>query len=295
MHTSFILDILIWIDQNLRRDIVVSDIVERSGYSNSQLHRIFKSKVGCSINEYIISKRLHKCAYALKYTKISLKELSRQYHYSNPQSFTRFFSSFFGMTPIDYRLHANLTFKQLYTWKHRKELETAGCRIEFIYLESLILKGVSGDYPFPPELASESHSLHRGPLENEFQELTKRPVDKVFTLCKPTNKSSTVVCFEYHVGVLADSNHADVGLRPLPAVRGDYLKFTFANDRLKPFEMCSIAYWSFISAFNIVRRDGYDIENFDFTTVVTHSSYAYILYIPVIFDNSLIDMLLSIR
>ncbi|HEY1847463.1 MAG TPA: AraC family transcriptional regulator [Buttiauxella sp.] len=295
MHQLFTLDILRWIDDNIGQNIGVSDIVKRSGYSNAQLHRIFKSQVGCSINEYVMNKRMQKCAYALKYTNISIKALSERYHYANPQAFSRYFRSFYGVTPVDYRQNADLEFQQLFSWKHKNALELSDCQVDFIHLDDHKFIGLSGNYSFPYEQAGHSHIPHRAALENEFQIETQRPAPQLVTLCKPVKKNSSMINFEYHIGYPNDFAPIPASFSPLPSVSGDYLKFHFHTNVLHPFEMSSIAYWGFISINNIKRRDGYDIEYYNFGSTPLDIPYEFTLYIPVIFDTELIDLLLKLR
>lgn len=295
MHQSFMLTILRWIDDNLDQDISVGDIVARSGYSNAQLHRIFKEQLGCSIGEYMAKKRMYKCAIALKYTNASIKQLSERYHYANPQAFSRYFKSLFCMSPSDYRQNTGMEFRDLFSWKHPHELIASGCQIDYIHLDMLELHGVSDSYFYPPEQAGQSHAPHRAALEHTFQLQVPRPVPEIYTLCKPVSKDSERVNFEYHVGLPTSMIPSGSLLSPLPSVNGDYLKFLFKPSTLLPFEMSSIVYWGFFSTNNIKRRDGYDIESFKFPSLSSGNNYEYSIYIPVVFDDKLIKLLLQLR
>lgn len=295
MHTTFILDILKWIDDNLSRDISVHDIVARSGYSSAQLHRLFRTYVGCTVNEYLMGKRMHKCAYALKFTNTSVKDLAEVYHYANPQAFSRFFKSFFGMSPMEYRNNSGVDLKQLFSWKCSTESQLADCKVDFIHLDELNLMGVSGGYLFPPEEAGKPHAFYRSAIENEFQLKTQRPVSQVYALCKPLNIGTGMVNFEYHVGLPEFLSSNDFSLAPLPSVKGDYLKLSFQAGHLLPFEMSSIAYWGYISKNNIRRREGYDIEVFDYRDGLEFNTYEYAIHIPVVFNEDLIALLINIR
>lgn len=295
MHQAFLADLLRWLENNIDYDISVHDIVQRSGYSAAQLHRIFKSNVGCSLNDYLRNKRLQRCAYALKYTTIKISELSRRYHYANQQSFTRFFKEFYGVTPMEYRRNTELEFKQLFAWKHRNEVDMAGCSVDYVSMKHCKLFGISASYELATTEIGRSHIISRSAAENEFQQRTQRPVSEIFTLCRPVRRSTPMISYDYHIGTRADLIDTVDNLIPLPELDGDYLKFNFSNNQLSPFEMGALAYWGILSPNNLKRRDGFDMEHFDFSANPDILSYVYTLYIPVIFDDNLVEMLLKLR
>ncbi|MDK9365429.1 helix-turn-helix domain-containing protein [Lelliottia wanjuensis] len=295
MRKTFIIDLLRWIHSNLDRDISISEIVQRSGYSNAQLNRIFKSDVGCTLKEYVTNCRLQRCAIVLKFTSTPVHELASRYHYSNQQAFSRFFKSFYGVTPQEFRQSKHFDFHNLFAWKHRHEFEIAGCQVEFIHFEHLELVGTSAQYELSITGIGSPHTEARAAVEAAFQLSTQRPVDEIYTLCRPVKRGERNVCFDYHVGVEREKLTAHCDLLPLPNVTGDYLKFSFSNPSFRPYEYSAIAYWGFISTNGIKRRDGYDVEHFNFSHSNEAGGYAYTLYIPVLFDNSLIDALLLAR
>jgi hypothetical protein len=92
------------------------------------------------------------------------------------------------------------------------------------------------------------------------------------------------------------AEYADIeAFSPLPDIQGDYLKFTFAESNLREYEKNAVAYWSVISANNIKRREGYDVEQFSSVLTDEGVSYYYTLYIPVVFDDNLLNTLLRLQ
>lgn len=295
MKNNFINQIIFWIDEHLDRDIGVQDIVKRSGYSNAQLHRIFKKNLGCSLNEYLINKRLYKCACALKFTSLTISELATRYHYANSQAFSRVFKNFYGVTPTEYRQDPFMAFQQIFNWRHEGELKLSGCVIEYVYLDNLALTGISGSYRLPTESVGKPHILFRAPIENQFQIATQRPVERVYTLCKPVHNDLSIVDFEFQVGMESANAPCNSQYVELAEAAGDYLKFTFPHATLRSSDYNAMAYWGCISVNRIKRRNGYDIECFDYTNYPSEYGVNYTLYIPVIFDDNLTQLLLNLR
>lgn len=295
LQNDFIRQILHWVDDNLDKDITVHDIVQRSGYSPAQLNRLFKKEMGCTLNDYVLSKRMYKCALALKFSTVPISALSKQYHYANPQAFTRAFKAAFNLSPSDYRDNPNFDFEQLFAWKHQGEVALSGCRIEFEHIHKRDLYGIKGSYQLLTQDVSKNHTHGRMKVESEFQFATQRPVEKIYTLCKPLRKEASTIYIEFHIGMQDAQEHDMSRLEPLPSVAGDYLKFIFSDNTLKPFDCASIAYKGFITPNQIKRRDGYDIELFDYSSFQTKFGCTYTVYVPVIFDAKLIDALLKVR
>lgn len=295
MHQAFLVEFLRWLDSNLDRDISIDEAVHRSGYSSAQLYRIFKANMNCSLKDYIMHKRLLRCAYALKFTTIPINELSYHFHYATPQAFTRFFKSFFGVTPVNFRQDAVIDFKKLFSWRYREDILQKECKVEYQHLDITDLIGVRGGYELPAALIGYPHVECRSTLETEFQNRVKRPVSHIYTLCKYVRSGTSRIHFDYDVGTPCTTELKEVQLTALPAVSGDYLKFTFTNHLLLPSEKADIAYWGILSINGIRRRDSYHIEWFDYSRYSSEFGYDYVMYIPVVFDDNLINLLIKLR
>ncbi|MBE4913769.1 helix-turn-helix transcriptional regulator [Enterobacter cloacae complex sp. P6RS] len=295
LENQFITQILRWIDANIDKDISIKDIINRSGYSSAQLYRLFTNNVGCTLSDYVHNKRMYRCASSLKFSNLPISTLSARCYYANPQAFTRAFKNFFGMSPKEYRDNAVIDFHQLFSWKHKGEMALSGCLIDYVNIGQLKLAGVEGIYQLSFDGVGEPHYAQRGVIESNFQALTQRPIDKIYTLCRPHNDNSTQLSFLYRVCIAQSDSDSPTKLHSFEPVSGDYLKFHFENTFLSPYEYNSIAYWGFISPNRIKRRNGYDIELFDYVNHSSTSGYSYTLFIPVFFDNELINALLALR
>ncbi|ECJ2263199.1 helix-turn-helix domain-containing protein [Salmonella enterica subsp. salamae] len=95
--------VVIWIEDNIREDICVNDIVYKSGYSKRNLQYIFKKYLGCGIYTYLKNRRLSLAAKLLKITRMPIIEICNIYHFGSYQSFNRAFTVKFCISPARYR------------------------------------------------------------------------------------------------------------------------------------------------------------------------------------------------
>lgn len=95
--------VILWIESNLTNDISTKDITVFSGYSHSHMQHKFRRITGVSIWNYIINRRLTMAALDLRFTKLSLVEISLKYFWASQQSFSRAFKYRFGIAPAKWR------------------------------------------------------------------------------------------------------------------------------------------------------------------------------------------------
>lgn len=92
-------NIIKYIDRHLSEQITVSSIAKHFSYSRDYISRLFKSKTGVSLKEYIITIRMNYAEYLLKEGQSSLEEISRMIGYESVQSFCKQFKKYTGNTP----------------------------------------------------------------------------------------------------------------------------------------------------------------------------------------------------
>lgn len=95
-----------YIQENLNRKLVLSEIGETSGLSYVQFLRRFQSFTGMSPSIYINTLRIHKAKVLLTDTSMMIKEISCRLGFDNEYYFSNFFKKHMGMSPSAFR---NLT------------------------------------------------------------------------------------------------------------------------------------------------------------------------------------------
>lgn len=88
-----------YIEQNLTEEISVKDVAGMACISEFHFQRIFHALCGCSVGEYIRNRRLAAAGRELSGGDVKIIDIAFKYGYGSPDSFTRAFTKFHGITP----------------------------------------------------------------------------------------------------------------------------------------------------------------------------------------------------
>ncbi|EDO5887585.1 helix-turn-helix domain-containing protein [Salmonella enterica] len=100
---SEITPLIEWIEHNLHREITLSEIAQKSGYTSRHLYNLFMAGPGVSPSAYIRQRKLSLAAVMLRDTLRPVTEIALMYGFEHLQSFTRAFSHYFLQSPLQYR------------------------------------------------------------------------------------------------------------------------------------------------------------------------------------------------
>ena len=92
-------DAVNYMEAHLLEQISYEDAADRVHMSGYHFHRTFSLVAGMTANEYIRSRRLSLAAQELQAGKISVLDAALKYGYETPESFSKAFSRFHGVTP----------------------------------------------------------------------------------------------------------------------------------------------------------------------------------------------------
>lgn len=92
-----------FIEENLYRNISVTDVAERVGINQEYLTRLFKKKTGCNLKEYIVKEKMQEAKHLLCSTTLPVTIISSQLGYGSYSNFTHTFKQIFGLTPLECR------------------------------------------------------------------------------------------------------------------------------------------------------------------------------------------------
>ena len=95
-------DALIMIERNLSRGITAEQIFRLSGFSPPYVEKVFKAKLGCTVQTYITNMRMKMASTLLRDGKMSVKEVAAACGFASPQYFCRVFKSHFGTSSQKY-------------------------------------------------------------------------------------------------------------------------------------------------------------------------------------------------
>ncbi|MBP3334312.1 MAG: AraC family transcriptional regulator [Clostridia bacterium] len=92
-----------YIEKNFSKNILLEDIASLLFISTTHLIRIFKKDVGCTPHRYLINYRLLIGADLLKFSQLSVDEISSRVGFSSASQFISSFRQAYGCTPRSYR------------------------------------------------------------------------------------------------------------------------------------------------------------------------------------------------
>lgn len=92
-----------FIERNLTRPILLSEVAREAHCSLYHFSRIFQAILGVSPKEYMRKRRLFEAALELIQSNQRIIEIAFKYQYQTPESFSRAFRKMFGENPGQYR------------------------------------------------------------------------------------------------------------------------------------------------------------------------------------------------
>lgn len=102
-HHTIIEQALIHIEENLEQPLSVSSVALHFNMSKYYFHRLFSAMMGCSLNQYIQSRRLNATLPLISNNNLSLTDIAYQFAFGTQASFTRAFKQHYGVAPSSLR------------------------------------------------------------------------------------------------------------------------------------------------------------------------------------------------
>lgn len=103
-HYKIIEDSLIYIENHLHEPLSLETVARAFNLSKYYFHRLFSAMMGCSLNQYVLSRRLNASLKFIEDDHLSLTDIAYVLNFSTPSSFTRAFKRQYGITPSSLRL-----------------------------------------------------------------------------------------------------------------------------------------------------------------------------------------------
>lgn len=94
---------LTFINENLENNLTISKISNAALIPKSSLYKMFHTHFGCTVNEYINSKRVESAEELLINGNLSIDEISEKFGFSTQQYFSKVFKKFKGVSPAQFR------------------------------------------------------------------------------------------------------------------------------------------------------------------------------------------------
>ncbi|ELN2846490.1 helix-turn-helix transcriptional regulator, partial [Salmonella enterica subsp. enterica serovar Muenchen] len=114
LKTITINAIIDYIENNLELMQINTDtLVDYSGYSRRYLQILFKKIMGIPVGKYIQLRRITRAAILLRFTNLTIADISERLFFDSQQTFTREFKKNTGFTPLQYRKSQLWSFKNM--------------------------------------------------------------------------------------------------------------------------------------------------------------------------------------
>lgn len=98
-----VLDTTVWVQQDVARPMGLETAADRAYMSPFHFHRVFRSVMRETFDDYIRRLRLERAAHYLKLSPRPIGELAQEAGYARHAAFTRAFGDHFGTTPTQFR------------------------------------------------------------------------------------------------------------------------------------------------------------------------------------------------
>ena len=92
-----------YIEENLKSELSLETVASKAYMSLANFYRLFYAFTGHSVKDYIRRRRLNSACLELLDNNTKIIDISFEYQFDSPESFSRAFKREFGMSPTDFR------------------------------------------------------------------------------------------------------------------------------------------------------------------------------------------------
>ncbi len=200
-----------YMEAHLLEKINYEDVACEVHMSCYNFHRTFSLMAGMTANEYIRNRRLSLAGQELQMTDMKIIDAAYKYGYETPESFTKAFSRFHGVTPKLAKVKG--TQLSLFNALVIKITLEGGRAMDYRVEETGKKKFIARVKAFSNEIMNDetNHDIpnfwsecRQEHLLDKMQQL--RPAGKrdFYGLCSPTKETETT--FDYGIGVIVDED-----------------------------------------------------------------------------------------
>lgn len=102
-HYEVIEEALLHIENNLNQPLTLDSVSYTFNMSKYYFHRLFSAIMGCTLSQYILSRRLNASVKLIQNKNLSLTDIAYQLNFGTPSSFSRAFKKQYGIFPNSLR------------------------------------------------------------------------------------------------------------------------------------------------------------------------------------------------
>ncbi|MBG6037364.1 helix-turn-helix domain-containing protein [Proteus cibarius] len=262
-NIEIIKELLLWIEVNLEKPLLLDDVAIRSGYTKWHLQRVFKQATGLTLASYIRGRRLTKAATELRLTKLPILTVALRYQFDSQQSFTRRFKATFGVTPTEYRKLDNLCGDNFQPPINFDVVDLPIPKI--MELPESYVYGMQYQYFCSIEDIGKLHEDIRHQFWNDFLLYTDKNFTESTVLIsyQPNTLRKNKIQIDYEIGLNSlDHFTKTSGFRKRVIEAGRYVRFQFKGTLEEYKQFAMKIYFYTLPALGLCRRLGADIERY---------------------------------
>lgn len=205
-----------YVEENLLNGITYEDVARQVYMSSFHFHKIFSMITGVTVNEYIRNRRLSMAGQELTLSEVKVIDMAYKYGYDSPESFTKAFSRFHGISPsVAKRSGMKL---KLYNRLNIKIIMEGGTSMDYKIVEREPFKLIAKVKEFRNDIVNE---IANHEVSDFWDECGKEGVFAVlkehakehdfYGACASISKESDF--FEYGIGMIYDGSSVPRGYR----------------------------------------------------------------------------------
>lgn len=205
-----------YIEEHILEDINYEDVARQVYMSNYHFHRIFSMLTGITANEYIRNRRLSMAGQELIMSDIKIIDIAYKYGYESPESFTKAFTRFQGVSP-NIAKRAGMQLKSFNRLIIKIQLE-GGKIMDYKIVEKESFKLLAKVKEFNNEIISDDNNTEIPDFWDEciktgvIETLKKNTVNHaIYGVCAPISKESK--CFDYGISMEYNGSEVPEGYR----------------------------------------------------------------------------------
>lgn len=262
-NIEIIKELLLWIEVNLEKPLLLDDVAIKSGYTKWHLQRVFKQATGLTLASYIRGRRLTKAATELRLTKLPILTVALRYQFDSQQSFTRRFKATFGVTPTEYRKLDNLCGDNFQPPINFDVVDLPIPKI--MELPESYVYGMQYQYFCSIEDIGKLHEDIRHQFWNDFLLYTDKNFTESTVLIsyQPNTLRKNKIQIDYEIGLNSlDHFTKTSGFRKRMIEAGRYVRFQFKGTLEEYKQFAMKIYFYTLPALGLCRRLGADIERY---------------------------------
>lgn len=188
---------LIYIEGHLHEHLSVESVAASLNISKYYFHRLFSAMMGCSLNQYILSRRLNASVTLIQNHNMSLTDIAYELSFGSQASFTRAFKRHYGVAPRYLRSGTQPISPTPVPAVVKRPIKNINGDIvtdfTLIELDAIRLSGIAFEVDLAISDYKERIREHAGLLLSQIDESINGPCYVIYSNCQPNSTQFKVL------------------------------------------------------------------------------------------------------